>query len=191
MVLARRLSNAEYDYSIRDLTGGLTTINNSGFISATGTAQDVTYALDVSGGDFDAAGVETGDIIWCRRGAGGSATGIARALADRVAVATVITRHVVAVGQCQTGADDLGFLANGSVNGAGDLAALHHLGGALVEETALLARWLAAPGARIVRADTGDVRLMKVSIAGSGDVAFGGVARTQALLIATCAGSGA
>lgn len=35
-------------YAIRDLTGGLTTINNSGFISATGTAQDVTYALDLS-----------------------------------------------------------------------------------------------------------------------------------------------
>lgn len=29
------------------------------------------------------------------------------------------------------------------------------LGGALVEETALIARWLAAPGVRIVRADTG------------------------------------
>lgn len=35
-------------YGIRDLSGTLTTINNSGFITATGTAQDVSYALDLS-----------------------------------------------------------------------------------------------------------------------------------------------
>src|SRR6202020_633060 len=36
------------------------------------------------------------------------------------------------------------------------LAAPAPLGGALVEETALIARWLAAPGVRIVRARGGD-----------------------------------
>ncbi len=35
-------------YGIRDLSGTLTTINNSGFISASGTAQDTTFAIDLS-----------------------------------------------------------------------------------------------------------------------------------------------
>jgi hypothetical protein len=56
-----------------------------------------------------------------------------RALADRMAVAAVIAGHVVAIGQRHAGADDLGFLANRGVNRAGNFAALHHLGGALVE----------------------------------------------------------
>lgn len=42
---------------------------------------------------------------------------------------------VVALAQRHAGAHHLGFLADRGVNGAGDLAALHHLGGALVEET--------------------------------------------------------
>ncbi len=35
-------------YGIRDLSGTLTKINNSGFISASGTAQDVSFAIDLS-----------------------------------------------------------------------------------------------------------------------------------------------
>jgi hypothetical protein len=37
-----------FAYGIRDLSGTLTTINNSGFISGTGTAQDIAYAIDLS-----------------------------------------------------------------------------------------------------------------------------------------------
>jgi hypothetical protein len=36
-----------FAYGVRDLSGTLTTVNNSGTISAIGTAQDTTYALDL------------------------------------------------------------------------------------------------------------------------------------------------
>jgi hypothetical protein len=57
-----------------------------------------------------------------------------RAHANRVTVAAVVACHVVALGERHAGTHHLSFLTDAGVNCSGNIAALDHLRGALVEQ---------------------------------------------------------
>jgi hypothetical protein len=64
-----------FAYGVRDLSGTLTTINNSGTISANGTAQDISFALDLSA---NSSGVTINQAAPAGTAAGAATTSMTR-----------------------------------------------------------------------------------------------------------------